>query len=109
MLTDGNGVGAYFNGCTLRNIYIDKFLFGADAVARPDDVGYEEKFHRVKIEAINTFHFNNCTAENLNISNVTSGKGHAYVFGGNSPIEIKTTNVVVADENTKLTQTATLI
>ena len=108
-MTEGNGVGAYFNGCTLRNVYIDKFLFSADAVAREDDIGYEEKFHRVKIDAINTFHFNNCTAENLNISNVISGKGHAYVFGGNSPIEIKTANIVVADEKTKLTEAPMLI
>lgn len=108
-MTDGNGVGAYFNGCTLRNVYIDKFLFGADAVVRADDVGYEEKFHRVKIDAINTFHFNNCTAENLNITNVISGKGHDYVFGGNSPIEIKAQNVVISDGNTKLCESARLI
>jgi hypothetical protein len=108
-MTEGNGVGAYFNSCTLRNVYIDKFLFSADAVAREDDIGYEEKFHRVKIDAINTFHFNNCTAENLNISNVISGKGHAYVFGGNSPIEIKASNVVVSDEHTKLTEAPVLL
>ena len=105
-MTDGNGVGAYFNGCTLRNVYIDRFLFGADAVVRAEDVGYEEKFHRVKIDAINTFHFNNCTAENLNITNVISGKGHAYVFGGNSPLEIKTANIVLQDADTKLAENA---
>ena len=48
-------------------------------------------------------------AAEAGVSNVISGKGHAYVFGGNSPIEIKTQNIVVADENTKLCESARVI
>ena len=107
-MTNGIGVGAYFNGCTLRNVYIDKFLYSAEAVAREDDIGYEEKFHRVKIDEINAFHFNNCTAENLNIANVVTGKGLKYVFGGNSPITVKATNIVTQDEGTALSTCAVI-
>ena len=108
-MTNGIGVGAYFNGCTLRNVYIDKFLYSAEAVARASDIGYEEKFHRVKVEEINALHFNNCTAENLNVSNVVTGKGIRYVFGGNSPVEIKASGIVTQDEKTELTQSAILV
>lgn len=109
MMTSDGGIGMYFNGCYIENVFIDKFMYNTKAEAPASDIGYKEVFHRVKIDELNAFHFNNCTAKNFNVNNVVSGKNLSYVFGGNSEIEIKTSNVVCLDENTKMTDKAILI
>lgn len=106
MMTSDGGIGIYFNGCIIKNVFINRFMYNMLASAPESDVGYEEKFHRVKIDELNVFHFNNCKADNLNISNVVAGKNLSYVFGGNSEIEIKAENVVCQDEKTKMTEKA---
>lgn len=106
MMTSDGGIGMYFNGCSLENVYVDRFMYNTRAEAPESDIGYKEAFHRVKIDELNAFHFNNCTAKNLNFNNVVSGKNLSYVFGGNSEIEIKATGVVTQDEKTKLTEKA---
>ena len=109
MMTADGGIGMYFNGCSIKNVYIDRFMYNMLAKAPESDIGYREAFHRVKIDELNAFHFNNCTAENLNITNVVSGKKLSYVFGGNSEIEIKTDNIVCQDEETKLSDKPIII
>lgn len=109
MMTSDGGIGIYFNGCYLENVYFEKFIYNTLASAPDSDIGYKEVFHRVKIDTLNAFHFNNCTAKNLRFNNVVSGKNLTYVFGGNSDIEIKATGVVMQDERTKLSETAKII
>ncbi|MBQ7896807.1 MAG: hypothetical protein IJ323_00135 [Clostridia bacterium] len=106
MMTSDGGIGMYFNGCTIKNVFINRFMYNMLASVPESDIGYQEIFHRVKIDTLNAFHFNNCEAENLNISNVVAGKNLSYVFGGNSEIEIKASNVVCQDENTKMSEKA---
>lgn len=108
MMTADGGIGMYFNGCIIKNVFINRFMYNMLSSAPETDIGYEEIFHRVKIDTLNAFHFNNCKAENLNISNVVAGKNLSYVFGGNSEIEIKASNIVCQDENTKITENAIL-
>lgn len=102
-LYDGSGIGMYFNGCELKNVTIRDLCYDSFCVAPKTDIGYEEIFHRVKIDELNAVHFNNCTAENLAFDGVRSGKGLSHVFGGNSPIDISAEKVVIADKDTKLT------
>lgn len=106
MMTSDGGIGMYFNGCTIKNVFVNRFMYNMLAKAPDTDIGYKEIFHRVEIDELNAFHFNNCEAENFNVTNVVAGKNLSYVFGGNSEIEIKTSNIVCQDENTKLTSKA---
>ena len=78
------------------------------AAAPETDIGYEEIFHRVKIDELNAVHFNNCTAENLILDGVRTGTNLSYVFGGNSPIDISADKVVITDKDTKLTSCANI-
>ncbi len=104
MMTSDGGIGIYFNGCYIENVYINKFMYNTLHSAPESDIGYQEVFHRVKIDTLNALHFNNCEAKNLNVTNLVTGKNLTYAFGGNSEIEIKTKNVVMLDENTKLAE-----
>lgn len=106
MMTSDGGIGMYVNGCTIKNVFINRFMYNMLHKAPETDIGYQEIFHRVKIDTLNAFHFNNCEAENLNITNVVTGKNLKYVFGGNSEIEIKASNIVCQDESTLLTEKA---
>ena len=104
MLTSDAGAGVYFNGCEMENIYIDKVLYNSFAKVPETDIGYEGVFQKVKIDEVNAIHFNNCTGENINVNNVLTGKNISYVFGGNSNIEIKASNIKMQDKNTELVQ-----
>lgn len=109
MMTADGGIGMYFNGCELKNIFIDKLIYNSLAKAPNSLLGFRSKFHRFYIDQLNALHFNNSTAENLFISNVVSGKNLSYVFGGNSKIDIKATNIAIQDKNTKLTDQPNII
>lgn len=101
-----SGIGMYFNGCTIKNVTVRDFCYDITANAPDSDIGYGEIFHRVKIDELNAIHFNNCTAENLVFDGLVTGKNLKYVFGGNSNLEVEARNVVIADENTKLSSCA---
>ncbi len=109
MMTSDGGIGMYFNGCEIKNVFINRFMYNTLAEAPATDIGYKEIFHRVEIDTLNAFHFNNCKAENLNIDNVVVGKNLTYVFGGNSDMEIKASNIVCQDESTKLSEKPVVI
>jgi len=99
---DDAGIGMYFNSANLKNVTVRDFAYNVRAEAPNKDIGYQEIFHRVKINQLNCFHFNNSKADNLLFENVVSGKNLSYVFGGNSELEIKASNIVRQDENTKI-------
>ena len=109
MMTADAGVGMYFNGCAIKNVFVDKLAY--NSLAEPSDVilGYKGIFHKVYIDEVNAMHFNNSTAENLFVSGVISGKGMKYVFGGNSEIDIRADRVVMLDSETKLTDKAKIL
>ena len=109
MMTADGGVGMYFNGCVIKNVFVDKLTY--NSLAEPSDVilGYKGIFHKVYIDEVNAMHFNNSTAENLFVSGVISGKGMKYVFGGNSEIDIRADRVVMLDPETKLTDKAKIL
>lgn len=100
------GIGMYFNGCELKNVSVRNLCYDITASSPNTDKGYQEIFHRVKIDELNAVHFNNCTAENLTFDGVVSGKNLSHVFGGNSEITIKASNVEISDENTLLSSKA---
>ena len=101
------GIGMYFNGAEIKNVTVRDLCYGITAKAPDKDLGYEEKFHRVKIDELNAIHFNNCkSVENLVFDGLITGKNLSYAFGGNSDVEVKARNLVIADENTKLTSKA---
>ena len=108
-MTSDGGVGMYFNGCAIKNVFVDKLAY--NSLAEPSDVilGYKGIFHKVYIDEVNAMHFNNSTAENLFVSGVISGKGIKYVFGGNSEIDIRADRVVMLDSETKLTDKAKIL
>jgi polygalacturonase len=108
MMTSDGGVGMYFNGCVIKNVFIDKLTY--NSLAKPSDklLGYKGIFHKVFIDEINAMHFNNSEAENLFVSGVVSGKEIKYVFGGNSDININAEKIVMLDKNTKLADKANI-
>ena len=107
-LYEGSGIGMYFNGCELKNVTVRDLCYDSFCSAPETDIGYEEIFHRVKVDELNAVHFNNCTAENLTFNRLRTGKNLSYVFGGNSAIDINADKVVITDENTKLTSCANI-
>ncbi len=109
MMTDDCGIGMYFNGCELKNVFVDKLIYGTTAEPARDFLGFTSKFHRFTIDELNAIHINNSKAENLVISNVVSGKELSYIFGGNSEVEVKATNCVATDENTKIADKVKII
>ena len=102
MYGDG-GFGMYFNGCELRNITVRDLLYDSAAAAPEADIGYRSVFHRVEIHQLDAVHFNNCKGENLIFDGVRTGRNLSSVFGGNSPLEIRATGVIMQDKNTALT------
>lgn len=109
MMTADGGIGIYFNGCVLRNVFIDKLLYNSRSIAPVSDIGYTHKHHRVKIDYLSAIHFNNTSGSNINVSNVVGGKNLSYIFGGNSAIKVKASNVVAGDEMTRLADTPEII
>jgi len=109
MFTSDAGIGMYFNGCYLKNVIVDKLLYNSLASAPDSDIGFNTAFHRINIDQLNALHFNNCTGENITVTNVVSGKNLSYVFGGNSKLNIKASNIVCEDEKTKLADAPTVI
>ncbi len=107
-LYEGNGVGMYFNGCEIKNVTVRDLCYDSLTVAPETDLGYEEIFHRVKIDELNAVHFNNCTAENLTFDGIRTGQKLTHVFGGNGHIDISANRVVITDSNTKLTDCANI-
>lgn len=109
MFTSDCGIGVYFNGCEIENVFMDKIAYNTKAEAPESDIGYECGFHHVDIEELDAFRFDNgCSAKNLNINNVVSGKNLSHVFKSDKEIEIKAENIVCLDENTKLTKNVTI-
>lgn len=108
MYGDG-GIGMYFNGCHLKNVTVRDFCYDVTAFAPQTDIGYSEVFHRVKVDELNAFHFNNVKAKNLLFDSIVTGKNLSHVFGGNSEINILTGNIEKLDEITKLTSCANVI
>jgi len=102
------GIGMYFNGCQLKNVTVRNLGYDVTAKAPDTDIGYGEIFHRVKIDQLNAVHFNNCQAENVTFDGLVTGRNLSYVFGGNSPITVKASNIAIADENTALTENVTV-
>ena len=109
MMTADGGIGVYFNGCALRNIFIDKLTYNSRALPPVSDIGYTHKHHRVKIDYLSAVHFNNTSGTNINVSNVVGGKNLSYIFGGNSALKIKASNVVAGDEITRLADAPEII
>jgi len=103
------GIGMYFNGCTLKNVRVRDLCYDITAEAPDSDLGYQENFHRVKIDELNAVHFNNCTAENLVFDGVVTGKKLSHVFGGNSELTVKASHVEIMDSNTTLTNCANIV
>ncbi len=106
MMTADGGIGMYFNGCTLQNVFINKLLYGSLSKPTETMLGYKEAFHKVEIRQLNAMHFNNCAAENLFVSGLVAAKGLKYVFGGNSDITVHAEKIVMLDEKTALTDKA---
>ncbi len=97
MMTSEGGIGMYFNGCELENVYIDKLLYSRDARPPKSDVGYKHVHHKVNIERLSALHFNNCTAKNLNVRSVRCANGLDCAFDGNSEIEINASDISHGD------------
>lgn len=109
MFTSECGIGVYFNGCEIENVFMDKITYNINAKAPESDIGYECGFHHVDIEELDAFRFDNgCSAKNLNINNVVSGKNLSHVFKSDKEIEINAHNIVMLDENTKLSKNVTI-
>ena len=109
MMVEDGGTGVYFNGCELKNIFVDKLTYSTLAEAPDELIGFKSKFHRFEIDEINAVEFNNSTGENLFVSNVVSGKNLSYVFGGNSELDVKARGICMLDENTKLSDKVNII
>ena len=73
------------------------------------DIGYASRFQHLEVTQLDVMHFNNCTAENFNVSNVVCGKNVSHVFGGNSKLTIKTSNIVWDEEEVELTENAEVV
>ena len=100
------GIAMYFNGCTLKNVKVRDLAYDVTAEAPDTDKPYEEIFHRVKLDELNAVHFQNCTGENVIFDGVTAGRKLTHVFGGNSPLTLKATNLERLDPDTRLTSCA---
>lgn len=74
MMTSEGGIGMYFNGCALKNVFVDKLTYNSVSEAPRSDIGYTHVHHKVKIDTLSAIYFNNCSADNLNIRDVIGGK-----------------------------------
>ena len=108
MVADG-GIGMFFNGCYIENVYVNKLLYSTMATPPTSDIGYSHVHHKVKVDKLSAVLTNDCTAKNLNFNNIVAGKNLDYVFAGNSDIEIKADGVVTMDDKTLLTERARII
>ena len=109
MMTSDGGIGMYFNGCIMKNIFVDKLLYNVKAAAPVTDVGYRHVHHRVNIDYLSAIHFNNSTGDNINVNNIVGAENLTYIFGGNSNIKIKASNIVAGDRATKLADAPEII
>ena len=96
MVGDG-GIGMYFNGAYLENIYVDKLLYSFTAKPPRTDVGYEHKHHRVYIDRLMAVGFNNCEAKNIVFRDIVTASGLDFAFYSNTPLSVRGAGVVLAD------------
>lgn len=102
MMTADGGIGMYFNGCYLENVYINKLLYGTTSNPPESDVGYTHAHHRVNVTRLSAINFNNSTAKNVNVENLHAASALPYVFDGNSDVEIKARNITMQNSSTRL-------
>ncbi|MBQ2876149.1 MAG: hypothetical protein IJE25_03990 [Clostridia bacterium] len=96
MVSDG-GIGMYFNGCELKNVYINKLLYGVNSEPPASDVGYTHVHHRVKIDRLSAICFNNCRGENISVRDIVCAKGLSCAIDVNSPLDVKTSGIELAE------------
>lgn len=96
MVGDG-GIGVYFNGAYLENIYFDKLLYSNTSNPPRTDVGYEHKHHRVLIDRLMAVGFNNTETKNVVFRDVVTAKGLDAAFYSNKPVSVRASGVVLAD------------
>ena len=96
MVEDG-GIGVYFNGAYLENIYFDKLLYSSVAQPPRTDIGYTHKHHRVNIDRLMAVGFNNTEVKNVVFRDVVTAKGLDLAFYSNKPIAVRASGVVLAD------------
>ena len=101
MVSDG-GIGMYFNGCELKNVYVRGLGYGTSSKPPKTDVGYTHVHHRVKIDRLSAVCFNNCIGENISLSDVVIGDGIDCALDGNSCLNIKVSGIVIRGEKTEL-------
>lgn len=96
MVADG-GIGAYFNGAYLENVYFDKLLYSSTAHPPMSDIGYKHAHHRVSIDRLMAVGFNNTVTRNVVFRDVVTAKGLSTAFYSNEPIEARASGVVLAE------------
>ena len=104
---DDGGTGIYFNGCELENVTVDGLCYGTLTSPSREDLNYVSKFHRVTLESISAVYFKDCkSAKNLRFRNLRTAKEMDYAFGGNSEIDVIAENLVLQNEETKISSCA---
>ena len=100
----------YFNGCEIENVTVNGLCYGTLSSPPECDSGYVGKFHRVTVNSLCAAYFNNCiSTKNLLFRDVIGAKNLDYIFGGNSDIEVRTENIVMQSDKTKLTSAPKVI
>ena len=94
MIVGDGGIGMYFNGSTLENVFVDKLMYSLEAAPPKEDIGYTHVHHRVKIDHLAAVIFNNTVAaSNVCFDRVVAAKDLSYVFSSSTPITVSASGV----------------
>ena len=78
----------YFNGCIIKNVFVDKLTYNSVSEVPKTDIGYTHVHHKVNIDTLAAVYLNNSEAENLNVRDIVGGKNLDCLVGSNKEVTL---------------------